>query len=692
MAESWSVEAMKIVIDSETEKFSAGITAAKGMVESFSSVAGRELPKVDAAIVKVGDAVDAVKSKLGIWLQLAETVLGMAGKVKDSLNTGATLAGFGAEAEQVTKSVEGVASGIMSGLSGLVASTKQEIGQATLGMMGFKAAVAESSEEQERAVRVGDSLSDGIDSLALGISRFHIASYDVEGVTKAFDDLAHSAKRLGDKSAFTLEDWNREIAFTTSALEKLALQREQLTKEIGAGAATNLPAIDVWWYDAEEISKGVAKLAGQMGRYQDALKMAVEQQIKLSEVQPTDADKAVDKQVEALNKQTLALADQAATWGMTRQEADEYLTVLKALQAVEAAGVDIEDKHREKITEAAAALRHAKEEAAAYAKEQEAQKSSESFTEKLTREIEALKARTAALSMSGPAAAAYLAEQKALAEATQRHFSLSEKQRALLADKTAAEENLKIAEADKKKAEGDEKAVEAAIQGMEKQIAALQQKTRALLDNSVAGNAAATTERVLADLHAKNVEVTEADIAAIEAWARAQAEATRTFEDNQKQLANFKSAAQAVTSELDSAFKAWTNGSALDVKKMVQSMLSDLAMLTFKKNVTDNLSSLMSSGLSSVFQMREAGGPVEAGVPYVVGEKRPELFVPDQSGYILPQVPQASSSSTTVTHMPLSLTIDARGATPDAVRALELRIPTLVLDVMTEARDRGIAA
>jgi hypothetical protein len=36
---------------------------------------------------------------------------------------------------------------------------------------------------------------------------------------------------------------------------------------------------------------------------------------------------------------------------------------------------------------------------------------------------------------------------------------------------------------------------------------------------------------------------------------------------------------------------------------------------------------------------RETGGPVSAGTPYVVGEKRPELFVPSQSGYIIPQVP-----------------------------------------------------
>ena len=33
---------------------------------------------------------------------------------------------------------------------------------------------------------------------------------------------------------------------------------------------------------------------------------------------------------------------------------------------------------------------------------------------------------------------------------------------------------------------------------------------------------------------------------------------------------------------------------------------------------------------------REAGGPVRKGEPYIVGEKRSELFVPEQNGYIIP--------------------------------------------------------
>ena len=45
---------------------------------------------------------------------------------------------------------------------------------------------------------------------------------------------------------------------------------------------------------------------------------------------------------------------------------------------------------------------------------------------------------------------------------------------------------------------------------------------------------------------------------------------------------------------------------------------------------------------------REAGGPVEAGRPYIVGEKRPELFIPKQDGTILPSVPAGFGSSLVV--------------------------------------------
>lgn len=53
------------------------------------------------------------------------------------------------------------------------------------------------------------------------------------------------------------------------------------------------------------------------------------------------------------------------------------------------------------------------------------------------------------------------------------------------------------------------------------------------------------------------------------------------------------------------------------------------------------------------------GGPVRAGVPYIVGEKRPEVFVPQQSGRIEPDVgrymssvPQAQAAPSSFTYAP----------------------------------------
>lgn len=70
----------------------------------------------------------------------------------------------------------------------------------------------------------------------------------------------------------------------------------------------------------------------------------------------------------------------------------------------------------------------------------------------------------------------------------------------------------------------------------------------------------------------------------------------------------------------------------------------------------------IASAAGAFFGGRASGGPVTAGVPYVVGERQPELFVPRQSGYIVPQVPGGG--------MTFSPYIDARGASADAVAGI----------------------
>lgn len=66
----------------------------------------------------------------------------------------------------------------------------------------------------------------------------------------------------------------------------------------------------------------------------------------------------------------------------------------------------------------------------------------------------------------------------------------------------------------------------------------------------------------------------------------------------------------------------------------------------------------------------EHGGRVQAGIPYIVGEKRPELFVPDQAGTIIPRIPTAMAKNGIGSNA-YTFHIDARGATPGVERMIE---------------------
>jgi hypothetical protein len=51
--------------------------------------------------------------------------------------------------------------------------------------------------------------------------------------------------------------------------------------------------------------------------------------------------------------------------------------------------------------------------------------------------------------------------------------------------------------------------------------------------------------------------------------------------------------------------------------------------------------------LGGLIPGRASGGPVDAGSAYVVGERQPELFVPNVSGRIMPSVPRGIGAAST---------------------------------------------
>jgi hypothetical protein len=70
----------------------------------------------------------------------------------------------------------------------------------------------------------------------------------------------------------------------------------------------------------------------------------------------------------------------------------------------------------------------------------------------------------------------------------------------------------------------------------------------------------------------------------------------------------------------------------------------------------------VSAGSGSTFTNRkEFGGPVSKGRAYIVGERRPELFVPNTNGVIIPQVPSMDYSGTSMSAGAMAIDVNIQG-------------------------------
>ncbi len=82
------------------------------------------------------------------------------------------------------------------------------------------------------------------------------------------------------------------------------------------------------------------------------------------------------------------------------------------------------------------------------------------------------------------------------------------------------------------------------------------------------------------------------------------------------------------------------------------------------------------SGITGLFEGRAGGGPVKAGTPYMVGERGPELFVPQVAGRI----------NNSASAAPVSIVMNI--STPDAssFRASQAQISAQMLDAARRAQ------
>ncbi|MFO0498079.1 MAG: tape measure domain-containing protein, partial [Betaproteobacteria bacterium] len=143
---------------------------------------------------------------------------------------------------------------------------------------------------------------------------------------------------------------------------------------------------------------------------------------------------------------------------------------------------------------------------------------------------------------------------------------------------------------------------------------------------------------------------------------------------------NTRDAARELGFAFSSAFEdAIVRGARLS--EVLKGLLQDMTRIIARRTITEPLGNAASAGLSSIGAgnwlndigtaigglFRADGGPVSAGQPYIVGERGPEWFVPNQAGTVLP-----NGSAPAGTTINTSIAIDARGA--DAGVEARLRI------------------
>ena len=168
---------------------------------------------------------------------------------------------------------------------------------------------------------------------------------------------------------------------------------------------------------------------------------------------------------------------------------------------------------------------------------------------------------------------------------------------------------------------------------------------------------------------------------------------TRSVIDYQKSLEDVGKSTEEMVGKtlggMEDALTEFVAHGKLNFRSLIDSMLVDLARYFVRQQIMAPLLKAMSasSGIGSFISAafgggKANGGPVTSGTPYMVGERGPEMFIPNNSGTIVPNGTGGGGSPN------INLSIDARGSTQDAVQML----PAIAQQIISQAVQMSRAA
>lgn len=103
-----------------------------------------------------------------------------------------------------------------------------------------------------------------------------------------------------------------------------------------------------------------------------------------------------------------------------------------------------------------------------------------------------------------------------------------------------------------------------------------------------------------------------------------------------------------VTKQMQDATASWAGSAADELTKLVMTgkasfkdfanaVIADLVRIMIQKSLAGIVGSIFGGSSTGAITGRAVGGPVMEDQPYIVGERGPEMFVPNSSGRIVPQ-------------------------------------------------------
>jgi len=139
-------------------------------------------------------------------------------------------------------------------------------------------------------------------------------------------------------------------------------------------------------------------------------------------------------------------------------------------------------------------------------------------------------------------------------------------------------------------------------------------------------------------------ELLDAGVISWDTYARATLDAQDKFDQFSKKTEEESSTIKKIMEESGRAFTDFfanmltgTKQASMSFSDMARSIVADLLKIQIQKRITDPLVNMGTSFLDGLFTgARADGGPVSQGSSYLVGERGPELFVPNSSGSIIP--------------------------------------------------------